>query len=101
LVLLWTHEQQLHRLGPKRSSDSRVKSDERRVLERGPKKKKNQKTKKPNLKSGIWRMMMRKKSSDALAGNQLGSNMTSLRSTSPRLSLAHREFHEALNPKML
>jgi hypothetical protein len=46
-------------------------------------------------------MMMRKKSRDALAGNQLGSNMTSLRSTSPRLSLAHREFHEALNPKML
>jgi hypothetical protein len=40
LVLLWTHEQQLHRLGPKRSSDLRVKSDERRVLERGPKKEK-------------------------------------------------------------
>jgi hypothetical protein len=39
LVLLWTHEQQLHRLGPKRSSVLRVKTDERRVLERGPKKK--------------------------------------------------------------
>jgi hypothetical protein len=84
LALLWTDEQQLHRLGPKRSSDLRVKSDERRVLERGKKKKKQ------NLKSGIWRMMMRKKSSDALAGNQLGNNMTSLRSTSPRLSLAQR-----------
>jgi hypothetical protein len=46
-------------------------------------------------------MMMRKKSSDALAGNQLGSNMTSLRSNSPRLSLARRELREALNPKML
>jgi hypothetical protein len=89
LVLLWTHEQQLHRLGPKRSSDLRVKTDERRVLERGPKKK----NKKPNLKSGIWRMMMRKKSSDALAGNQLGSNMTSLRSTSPRLLLTQRVAH--------
>ncbi len=84
MALLWTDEQQLHRLGPKRSSDLRVKSDERRVLERGKKKKKQ------NLKSGIWRMMMRKKSSDALAGNQLGNNMTSLRSTSPRLSLAQR-----------
>ncbi len=39
MVLLWTHEQQLHRLGPKRSSVLRVKTDERRVLERGPKKK--------------------------------------------------------------
>jgi hypothetical protein len=85
LALLWTDEQQLHRLGPKRSSDLRVKSEERRVLEMGKKKKKQ------NLKSGIWRMMMRKKSSDALAGNQLGNNMTSLRSTSPSLSLAQRD----------
>jgi len=52
LVLLWTHEQQLHRLGPKRSSNLRVKSDERRVLQRGPKKKKKKKKKKTAPEKG-------------------------------------------------